>query len=73
MSDFPTNGDIPSTRAWLDAKGFRDVLKDWTGEMILGLERGDFETELGNVDPTVRRQLWSLLNIARRTQQVGKY
>ncbi len=41
MSDYPKGGDIPTTRAWLDRKGFNGVLVGWGADAILGLEKPD--------------------------------
>ncbi len=80
MSDFPTNADIPAIRAWLDAKGFENVFEDWTAEMILHVERGDFDAETAEakIEAKAGRKLWTILNVARNSgaptqPQAGKY
>ena len=37
MSDYPKGGDIASTRAWLDKKGFIGIFNNWEADAILGL------------------------------------
>jgi len=39
MSDFPKGGDVVSTRAWLDKKGFEGIFVGWMADALLG--KGD--------------------------------
>jgi len=39
MSDFPKAGDVISTRAWLDKKGFSGLFNGWEADALLG--KGD--------------------------------
>ena len=36
MSDFPHGGNVETTKAWLDRKGFRDVFLGWEADALLG-------------------------------------
>jgi hypothetical protein len=64
MSDFPKGGDIASTRAWLDKKGFVGFFDGWKADAILGLSE---EKIMGKVTGERAEMLWGLLNTARQT------
>jgi hypothetical protein len=64
MSDFPKGGDISSTRAWLDNKGFIGFFVGWKADAILGLS----EKKIMDRVPGERGEmLWGFLNTARQT------
>jgi arsenate reductase-like glutaredoxin family protein len=65
MSNFPKEGDIQATRAWLDKKGFRGKFIDWEADSILGQEKSDIIRLVGNEVEGLR--LWGFLNTARQT------
>ena len=62
MSDFPKKGDIETTRAWLDSKGFHNLFVGWEAEAILGLDKSDI-IELVQGENSFK--LWGFLNTAK--------
>jgi hypothetical protein len=38
MSDFPKGGDVATTRAWLDRKGYQSYFMGWEADALLGIE-----------------------------------
>lgn len=65
MSDFPKDGDISATRAWLDKKLFEGKFINWDAEAILGLDKTEVMSIVPGEDGL---RLWSLLKTARQTQ-----
>jgi hypothetical protein len=64
MSDYPKGGDIASTRAWLDKKGFIGIFNNWEADAILGLPEKKIMVKV----PGERGEmLWGFLNTARQT------
>ena len=64
MSDYPKGGDIASTRAWLDKKGFIGIFNNWEADAILGLPE---EKVMVKVPGERGEMLWGFLNTARQT------
>ena len=64
MSDYPKGGDVASTRAWLDKKGFTETFVRWEADAILGLSE---ERILSKVPGERGEMLWGFLNTARQT------
>ena len=64
MSDFPKGGDISSTRAWLDKKGFAGVFLEWEADAIFGLDKTDILTSVPGENGL---KLWGFLSTARQT------
>ena len=64
MSDYPKGGDIASTRAWLDKKGFIGIFNNWEADAILGLPE---EKIMVKVPGERGEMLWGFLNTARQT------
>ena len=64
MSDYPKGGDIASTRAWLDKKGFIGIFNNWEADAILGLPEEKIMVKV----PGERGEiLWGFLNTASQT------
>jgi hypothetical protein len=61
MSDYPKGGDIASTRAWLDKKGFIGIFNNWEADAILGLPE---EKIMVKVPGERGEMLWGFLNTA---------
>jgi hypothetical protein len=75
MSDFPKEGDIEATRAWLDKKGFHfhGLLDDWDAEALMRVESVDLLVGvLGKNNEGEGIRLWSLLNTAKKTPSPGE-
>ncbi len=72
MSDYPRGGDIQATREWLDKEGFTGKFTSWKADALLGQEKSDIITLVGNQVDGLK--LWGLLNTARQTpaSQQGK-
>ena len=64
MSDFPKGGDVVSTRAWLDRKGFDGLLVGWDADALLGADK---EYVIRKAGEDEGERLWGLLNTARLT------
>lgn len=64
MSDFPKGGDVNATRAWLDKKGFLNVLVGWEADALLGLDKADV---LALIPGEGGLKLSGYLNTARNT------
>jgi hypothetical protein len=64
MSDFPKGGDIPTTRAWLDSKGFEGKFVGWEADAILGLDESKMPKYVPEEEN--RDRLCGFLNTARQ-------
>lgn len=62
MSDFPYHGDVKKTRAWLDKNGFKNCLKKWNADSLIGVSKDDLMTILVGEEGM---RLCGLLNTAR--------
>ena len=62
MSDFPKGGDVNTTRAWLNKKGFEGFFIGWEADAILGLEKEEIRDNGGGD----WLKLWGFLNTARQ-------
>jgi hypothetical protein len=65
MSDFPHDGDIEDTRAWLDKNGFCNVFVGWNAVSVLALTRERIFSVLSRMEGA---RLWSCLQRARLSQ-----
>lgn len=65
MSDFPIGGDVHTTRAWLDSKGFVGILDGWEADSLLGLLEPNVREILPGMEGL---KLWGYINRARHLQ-----
>ena len=75
MDDFPRGGDIATTRAWLDRKGFDRKFNGWEANAILGLTETQIRSKCDNnlEDQDKADMLLGYLNFVRLLpSQTGK-
>jgi hypothetical protein len=65
MSDFPKGGDVATTRAWLDRKGYQNCFIGWEADALLGIEPEFINARVDDKDKAA--MLRGFLNTAKQS------
>jgi hypothetical protein len=65
MSDFPKGGDVATTRAWLDRKGYQNYFIGWEADALLGIEPEFINSRFDDKDKAA--MLRGFLNTAKQS------